>query len=358
VNHERGGAIVPRKPKVPQPWERKGRGWYVTIGGKQVPLGGTEEEAQKEYLNVLALAQAESLSDQGPLYPLVELFLADAQAKRKPKTYRQYSFFSQSFYNWLKETNRRELRVDQLRPFHIDNWLRSHPTWGPGSQRIGINVIVRALNWAVKKGYVSRNPVKGIERPPARSRGDECVVSNEEHKKLLAVCKKECWRHVLMALRHTGGRPGEVAAVTADNFNEAEALWEFDDHKLAGKGLERVIALTPTLVALSKALAAAHPAGPLFRNSRGNGWTDVTIAKLVRRLRKKAGLGDHVIPYAYRHTFATEQLEKGTPDAHVATLMGHSSTDMLYKHYGHLRKKIRTVRRAVDDIKAVDGETI
>jgi integrase len=348
---------VSRKPKVPKPWERKGRGWYVTIDGEQIPLGRDEEEAQEEYRKVLALAQTESLEDRGPLYPLIERFLEDVQQKRKPKTYRQYKFFCQSFYDWLKATNRRELRVNQLKQFHIDRWLASQPDWEAGSQRIAINVVVRALNWAVKKGYISRNPIKGIERPQARSRGDECLISEEEHKKLLAACDRECWRHILIALRHTGGRPGEIALVTAAEFNEAEAIWELDDHKMESKGLERVIALTPTLVALSKKLAAKYPTGPLFRNSLGNPWTDVTIAKLVRRLRKKAGLGSHVIPYAYRHTFATDQLEKGTPDAHVAALLGHQSTNMIYKHYGHL-KKIKTVRRAVDEIKAVDGETI
>src|SRR5262249_10126100 len=137
------------------------------------------------------------------------------------------------------------------------------------------------LNWAEKQGYILRNPIKGIERPAPRSRGDDCCISDEEHGKLLAACKHECWRHVLIALRHTGGRPGGIAAVSAADFSEADAVWVFGDHKLAGKGLERVIALSPTLVALSKKLAGRHPEGSLFRNARGTPWTDVTIAKMV-----------------------------------------------------------------------------
>ena len=33
----------------PKPWFRKGRGWYVTLGGQQIKLGNDKETALSEY---------------------------------------------------------------------------------------------------------------------------------------------------------------------------------------------------------------------------------------------------------------------------------------------------------------------
>jgi putative NIF3 family GTP cyclohydrolase 1 type 2 len=46
----------------------------------------------------------------------------------------------------------------------------------------------------------------------------------------------------------------------------------------------------------------------------------VTIDSRQRRLRVKAGV-KHCIAYAYRHSFATDALAKGVPDAQVAALL-------------------------------------
>jgi integrase len=40
--------------------------------------------------------------------------------------------------------------------------------------------------------------------------------------------------------------------------------------------------------------------------------------------------------YGFRHSFATDALSNGVPEAHVAALLGHSSTTMLHRHYSHV----------------------
>jgi len=53
----------------------------------------------------------------------------------------------------------------------------------------------------------------------------------------------------------------------------------------------------------------------------------------------------------YRHTFATDALEAGVPETHVAELLGHSSTAMIFKHYGHLTAKGQSLRKSLDRIR-------
>lgn len=97
---------------------------------------------------------------------------------------------------------------------------------------------------------------------------------------------------------------------------------------------------------LCRELIAKHPAGPIFLNSRGKPWTRNAIRMRFRNLRRKLKLKG-VVAYCYRHTFATDGLERGVPIATMAELLGHSSTAMLSAHYGHLSQKGTYLRQAV-----------
>ena len=117
------------------------------------------------------------------------------------------------------------------------------------------------------------------------------------------------------------------------------------DHKTADtSGKPRLIILTPTAKDLLAAKVDEIPGGELLRNERGSRWTKGGIGLAVRRACRKAGVS--VIAYGYRHTYATNALAKGVPDATVAALLGHSSTTMLHKHYSHLTSQAGVLRSA------------
>lgn len=58
--------------------------------------------------------------------------------------------------------------------------------------------------------------------------------------------------------------------------------------------------------------------------------------------------------YGYRHAFATEALAAGVPDAHVAALLGHTSTAMLHRHYSHLTHQAQAMRAALERVRGRD----
>jgi integrase len=55
----------------------------------------------------------------------------------------------------------------------------------------------------------------------------------------------------------------------------------------------------------------------------------------MARAQGKLALTRRPLTSGYRHTFATDALEQGVPDALVAELLGHASTAMIHRHYGH-----------------------
>jgi len=60
---------------------------------------------------------------------------------------------------------------------------------------------------------------------------------------------------------------------------------------------------------------------------------------------KRAGITRRVRPYDLRHGFATEMLAAGVDPGTVATLMGHTATDMIFQHYQHVmtQQKVRAM---------------
>jgi integrase len=66
--------------------------------------------------------------------------------------------------------------------------------------------------------------------------------------------------------------------------------------------------------------------------------------------RARAGLPGKVC-YGYRHTFATDALANGVPDAQVAELLGHSGTAMLPRHYAHFGAKAKALREALGRVR-------
>ena len=166
----------------------------------------------------------------------------------------------------------------------------------------------------------------------------------------------------------------------------------FPSSEAKGKSAPRIVYLTETAMEITRGLMVQHPAGPLFRNSRGNPWTPDTVNSAVDRIRLSMGKAEmerrgetisdeeidriaktlnpfgcvkgkkvkrsnwqlraqakrkllnqrakELLPryslYALRHSWATNALKRGLDSLTVAILMGHQDPSMLAKVYQHL----------------------
>jgi site-specific recombinase XerD len=146
---------------------------------------------------------------------------------------------------------------------------------------------------------------------------------------------------MLMLLRGTGGRIGEVIGATMDGLNlEGGVLFT------TGKG-DQVRALLlnePEMGALHQWLelramiptrsdhvfiggSGRHEGRPLTRSA---------IYKIMDKLRIAAGLpkGTRLNPHSFRHGFALKSLDNGARIDEVSQMMGHSSVAVTIDYYG------------------------
>jgi integrase len=211
-----------------------------------------------------------------------------------------------------------------------------------------------AFAWAAKVGWITKNPIRpgSVEVQRGGSRGRDYVLRPGEHAKMVAVVKPAV-ADLLNFLEGTGCRPGEAFNATVADYDAAlgAIIYRHDAqppafvHKTARKtGKDRVIILPPDLVAMVERLCAKYPTGPLFRSRDGAKWTGNTLREQLRRMRLRIGLKGKMIPYSYRHTYATRFLLAGGSIKVLAELMGNS-VHMIEKHYGHLDADRDALRR-------------
>lgn len=340
-----------------KPWWREERGqWFVQHHGKQVPLGPDEKLAEKRWHTLMALSGVTSAADANPFKVVADEFLDWTLRHRKPKTYHTYRLHLEAF----GKVNG-DVLVKDLKPHHVDAVLKLNPGWSKSTIRGFMVCLLSCLNWSMKQGYTTHNPLsKKLSIPPVISRGKESIISDEDYQSMMAHALPTL-RDLIVACRNTGTRPVYVATVTAKHFHEQARCWVFDEHKTEATGEPLVVHLNDMMVALTKKLIAQHPEGPLFRNSRGNPWTDTAWGKAMAGLRetlkkKDIKLSGRGILYGFRHSYATELLEQGVPDAHAAALLGQRGTVMIHKHYSHLASKAQSLKVHLKHIGTVVGE--
>ena len=335
---------------VTGPWFRASKNtWHATFGGAKVSLKIKGEEnrdaAVKAWHRLMADGQTATpnrpqCADAPPaltVQELVDLFLTDISTRLKPLTIGQYRIDLELFLAQFKNTS-----ANRVATIDVSRWLHGMKV-GDTTKSIRLRSVSACFGWAVKCGFVADNPTKRVPKPRNRSRGQEAVVSPEVHAKLTAKASP-AFRQVLAVLHGTGCRPGEACAITAANFDPANGLVRLEIHKSDRHGKPRLIFVSPDVATLLGRLAGECPSGALLRTKHGNPWKGRSITEYMQKLKKAAGV--QAMAYGYRHTFATDALVKGLPDAQVAALLGHSSTTMLHKHYSHLTSQAGVLRSA------------
>jgi integrase len=171
----------------------------------------------------------------------------------------------------------------------------------------------------VRDGVLAANPVARVVKPRGRKQGASAAVTAEQHARLLA------------ATFHPAARTVRVAA-----------------HKTDREGHDRTLSLDEATAEAVAELCRLWPAGPVFRTYKGTVWMGRAITEAFRNTRAKAGVT--AICYGYRHAFGTEALASGIPDAHVAAMMGHSTTATLHAQYSHVMAKCRQLADHAEEL--------
>ncbi len=178
--------------------------------------------------------------------------------------------------------------------------------WSINTVRRRLVELNRFAGWLVERRYLQRSPMIGVSIP-RRERRLPRVLDWSQVEQIVAGERKPRDRAILALLAYDGLRRGEVmAADVGDYSREAPSLM------VHGKGnKDRVVPLHPTAQAALDAYLATRrglgPEHPLFVSWRGR-ITKQVMVLLCKRVSRRIGRRLH--PHLFRHTFATELLNR------------------------------------------------
>ena len=196
-------------------------------------------------------------------------------------------------------------------------------------------LLSKMFSMAVKWGWRSDNPAKGIERFQEHRR--ERWLSDDELSRLLSVLSGHPNQRAANAVRLqllTGARIGEVLSACWSEIDRDRGVWTKPSHHTKQKQTEHLplSALAIDLLADMKDQAREDEQHIFPGNVPGKPLQD--IKKFWRSITVQAGLDDYRL-HDNRHTHASHLVSSGLSLEIVGRLLGHTNP-MTTKRYAHL----------------------
>ena len=180
------------------------------------------------------------------------------------------------------------------------------------------------------KAWRKVKPFKSVEKARVR------YLSLAEAKRLIKGADKE-FRPLVHAALLTGGRYGQIAQLTVNDFNADAGTLRMRTRK--GEGSERIhhVHLTSEGVQFFVSACAGRSGSHLiFTKDNGSIWSKSHQTRPIQEASARAKISPPVNFHVTRHTWASHAVMNGVPLLVVAKNLGHSDTRMVEKHYGHL----------------------
>ncbi len=202
-----------------------------------------------------------------------------------------------------------------------------------------LNIVHNYLRFFHEQGRLGF-PIFLVRVPRAHSESHHCVTDGEYERMLRQAAKREDLiglRDVLILrmLHDTGARVGELMSLRISDLS-GEGYAHIDSEKSLDK--RRIFWTPPTTAALedylkarrSGELAGAENPEAMFLGMTRSGYTPLTtrsVARMVRAMARDAGIASHIVPHSFRHAFVHRLAKKGVPDAIIANMLGHSTSE-------------------------------
>jgi integrase len=327
------------------------RGWFVSnVGGQRHKLCRVSEgiTAAQESLDRL---KVERHNNGGRAFPaltteqMAALFLQHAEVECSGPTFNHYQSKLKPFVSLLGAKPARQLHLSDGIAYKktLSEYVSKQTGnfLGPVSINHHLRAAKRVLNWAVDEmGYLPKNNWKKIKLLPEDGR--ERTIT-DEFRSLVRRCSDSLFKQILLTLRWTAARPGEIRELTWSMVR-----WDINclvippkKHKTGSttkKRRPRIIPMIPLVQRLLRFRQARRGDNELiFADPKGNQWKVDTFSQRFARLRKRAQIakkeGETLVLYSTRHTRLTE-LAPGVSAAVLQEVAGHTTfaTTQRYLH--------------------------
>ncbi len=191
--------------------------------------------------------------------------------------------------------------------------------WSRGFSNKSTNRIRHIWKWGVSNGLVPVTTWQGLTAVPPLKAGHTAAPDRkrreavpDEHIEAVRQQLSQHHRDLFDLLRATGARPSELLGLSMADINTTGDIWiaELSDHKNANRGLSRKLFFGPKSQLILRRLPAT---GPLFRIAR------TYFSEVLKSACIEAKVPPFV-PYALRHTKATELRDTMSIESAQATL--------------------------------------
>lgn len=193
----------------------------------------------------------------------------------------------------------------------------------------------KMFSLAIKWGWRSDNPVKGIER--YREEGRERWLSDDELGRLLGALSTHPNQRAANAVRLqllTGARIGEVLSARWSDVDLSRGVWIKPSHHTKQKRTEHLPLSAPALALLAEMREQAGAAERYLFPGNAPDKPLQGIKKFWGNITEQAGLEDYRL-HDNRHTHASHLVSSGLSLEIVGRLLGHTNplTTRRYAHF-------------------------
>ncbi len=284
------------------------------------------------------------MENQITVNALCRKYLSWCAIHRAPRSLEWYEGHIKGFLNYIGDAG--NIDALALKPYHVTEWVDSHPKWGDTYKGGAIISVKRVYNWAEEMGYIETSPIKKLKKPPPRRRDNP--MRPEDYQNILAqLSVRDPFRDLFVFVWHSGVRPQEVRHIEARHVDLKAGRITFPAIESKGKRHPRTIYLHGITQEIIERLVMVYPTGKLFRNNRIGAWTKYAVCNRMHRLSKLTG--KKMAMYDARHGFATRKLKQGHDGIVVGGLMGHVDGSMVAKIYQHVTDDAEFLKKALED---------
>lgn len=223
------------------------------------------------------------------------------------------------------------VQVRELSSGHVDR-LHAHVSEA-GTTRANrvLEVLRKALNLAIRWGWIEKNPADGFRRNAEHSR--ERYLTPAEYEQVLGALDRMPNQKAANAIRLlilTGARRGEVLSLEWSDLDLDQGLWNRPPHKSKDRKRKRIPLSNEALVLL-KTMEENATSNYLFPTSTGTHMPDLN--RPWAWLKNETGLHGLRI-HDLRHSFASVLISDGVPLETIGKLLDHSQhqTTLRYAH--------------------------
>jgi integrase len=321
----------------------KGRGWKYDFQhkGRRYQKGyyktktearEAEAEKRKELKNPVPVPKTPT---DMAFFNLVNKRLDHLQAYNSESHYRETLYLAKRWTKLWKTRLCSEISSDDIETFIFKRKNVSNYTANKE-----IRYLRALFNFGKKKGYLQKNPTKGVEFLPIEKKV-KYVPSPEDIDKVLAVADKEV-QDYLWTIRDTMGRMSEINRLTWDDIDLTQKTVTLYTRKKKGGHLTpRKVPMTSRLYEILKNRHEARNGVPWvfwhrFTSSKTGEKKVGPYAerkKIMKTLCKKAGV-KYFRYHALRHSGASVMDNSNVPIGAIQRILGHENrtTTEIYLH--------------------------